>query len=279
VHVREIKELIRQYHLGIFPRRMGQNFLIDANALNRIATALRPAPGDRMLEIGAGLGALTEALLATGAHVVAVEKDAKFFKVLSERFAGVENLELVHSDILDMELEPLAGEPKSLLVVGNIPYSMTAKILEFLLEHRRWVKRAVLTVQKEVAQRIIAKPGSKVYSSISILVQVAFKPSIAFTLSPGVFYPQPEVTSAVLKLDPLEVPAVAPEEEEGVLRLTRRLFLHRRKTLLNGLALSGLVPPGTDLSRIFKEAGIDPIRRPETLGIPDLARIFRHLPV
>ncbi len=192
MNVRTIKELIRHYHLGISPRRMGQNFLVDPKALERIARAIGATPEDRVLEIGAGLGALTEALLATGAVVQAVERDAGFLRVLTDRFKESDHLQLIRSDVLQLDLGSIAvGEPKSLLVIGNIPFSMTSPILEFLLRQRQWVKRAVLTVQKEVAQRIVAHPNTKQYSSITLLVQVAFKPAIAFTIPPNAFYPQP----------------------------------------------------------------------------------------
>ena len=275
-----IKLLIRQYNLGISPRRMGQHFLVDPRALARIASEIGAIPGERLLEIGAGLGALTEELLVSGATVYAVERDARFLKVLTDRFRSSENLQLVRSDILKVDLGSYAlAEPKSLLVVGNIPYSMTSPILEFLIHQRQWVKRVVLTIQKEVALRIVASPGTKVYSSISLFVQSAFKPSIAFTIPPGSFYPQPKVTSAVLRLDPLPHPIISPDEEAAVLKLGRLLFAHRRKTILNVLSMSGLGFTKEDLSSRLKNALIDPIRRPETLTIPEVVSLHRALSV
>ena len=274
LNVRDIKDLARKYNLGISPRRMGQHFLVDGRTLPRIAAELGAQPGDSVLEIGAGLGALTDELLKSGATVYAVERDRRFLEVLTDRFRDNGSLQLVRSDILQMELGPYAqGAPNSLLVVGNIPYSLTSPILEFLLKQRQWVRRVLLTIQKEVADRIIAKPGSKVYSSISLGVQIAFKPKIVFTVHPGAFYPQPKVTSAVLRLDPLEEPAVPPDQEEAILRLVRLIFTHRRKTLLNALLTGGVAIPKEDLLRRLKEAGMDPIRRPETLDLQDLSRL------
>ena len=276
--VPEIKEIIRRYNLGISPRKMGQCFLVDGRALGRIASELGAGEEDSVLEIGAGLGALTGELLASGARVYAVERDRRFLQVLTDRFRDKDNLQIVRSDILEMDLGPYAmGMPKSLRVVGNIPYSLTSPILEFLLRQRQWVRRVLLTVQKEVADRIVAGPGSKTYSSISLLVQVAFKPSIAFTIHPGAFYPQPKVTSAVLCLDPLEKPAVPPEQEEGVLKLVRSIFTHRRKTLLNALLTGGISLPKEELARRLKEAGIDPNRRPETFHLEELICVRRSL--
>ncbi len=275
---REIKELVRHHRLGISPRRMGQNFLVDPRILARIVGALGPVPGDTVLEIGAGLGALTEGLIESGASVLAVEKDAGFFRALSDRLKGVERLQFIHSDILKLDLGSYAANlPKSLLVAGNIPYSLTSPILEFLLRHRRWVKRAILTVQKEVALRIVAEPGTKAYSSITVLAKAAFKPSVAFTIPPNCFYPQPKVTSAVLLLDSLESPPIPPEEEEAVLKLARSLFMHRRKTLLNVLSLSESEREKSEFRLILEKAGLDPVRRPETLGLAELLHLKRAL--
>ena len=274
LNVRDIKEIVRKYNLGISPRKMGQCFLIDGRAIPRIAAELEAQAGDSVLEIGAGLGALTEELLQSGAVVYAVERDRRFLEVLTDRFRDNANLQLVRSDILRMELGPYAqGTPGSLLVVGNIPYSLTSPILEFLLKQRKWVKRVLLTIQKEVADRIIATPGGKVYSSISLGVQIAFKPKILFTIHPGAFYPQPKVTSAVLRLDPLEEPAVPPEREEEILKLVRSIFTHRRKTLLNALLTGGLSLEKEEVARRLKAAGIDPVRRPETLGLAEMVAL------
>ncbi|MBI3616540.1 MAG: ribosomal RNA small subunit methyltransferase A [Candidatus Omnitrophica bacterium] len=278
LNVRAIKDLIRQHNLGISPRRMGQHFLVDPKALARIAETVGAAPGERVLEIGAGLGALTEALLETSPHLTGVERDPRFAKILESRFGSMENFKLVQADILRLDLADYANrEPHSLLIAGNIPYSITSPILEFLLHQRVWVKRAVLTIQKEVAQRIVAQPGNKIYSSVTLLVQVAFKPSIAFTISPGAFYPQPEVTSAVLRLDPLAEPPVPPEEEEAVRKLIRLIFTHRRKTVLNALCISGVGLSKEEVLSRFQEAGIDPVRRPETFDLQELVALHRIL--
>ncbi len=278
LNVKAIKELVRQHNLGISPRRLGQHFLVDPKALARMAAALGPASDDRVLEIGAGLGALTEALLETGARITAVERDPRFVKVLADRFKEASNLEVVQSDILQLKLADYApAGPHSLLIAGNIPYSITSLILEYLLRQRIWVRRAVLTVQKEVAQRIIAGPGTKAYSSISLLVQVAFKPSIVFSIHPNAFYPQPQVTSAVLRLDPLPEPVVPPAEEEQVLKLVRLLFTHRRKTLLNALCIPGVGLPREEVTKRLQKSRIDPIRRPETFSLTEIVALCRIL--
>lgn len=276
--VRELKELVRRNNLAISPHRLGQRFLVDRNVLERIAGQLQAGPGDRVIEVGPGLGALTEPLLATGATVYAVERDSRFIQVLTDRFKNSDRLQLVRSDILKVDLRSYAlGEPHSLLVAGNIPYSLTSPILEFLVRQRQWVRRAALTVQKEVAQRIVAAPGNKTYSSITLFVAVAFKPLIAFQISPGCFYPRPKVTSAVLRLDPLPAPVVPPEEEEKLLRFIRLLFTHRRKTVLNAATSTGTGLEKEEILRCLKSAKIDHSRRPETFGLSELAVLHRLL--
>ncbi|MBI3322928.1 MAG: ribosomal RNA small subunit methyltransferase A [Candidatus Omnitrophica bacterium] len=274
MNAREIKELVRHYNLGISPRRLGQHFLVDGRALARIAQEAGAGPGDRVVEIGAGLGALTEELLGSGATVYAVERDSRFLKVLTDRFRERSNLQLVRSDVLKLDLASYAlGEPGSLRVIGNIPYSLTSPILEFLQRQRRWVRRVLLTIQREVAQRILAEPGTKEYSSITLFVRSAFEPSVLFNIPPGSFYPRPQVTSSVLRLEPLAEPPISPEQEERVLKLVRGLFTHRRKTLLNALRTSGLKMERQELLRRLQGAGIRPDCRPETLGLPEVVAL------
>ena len=278
MNVRAIKELIQHYNLGISPRRLGQHFLVDPKALARLGSQIEAKPEDRVLEIGAGLGALTEELLKSEAVVYAVERDSRFLRVLTDRFRNAANLQFIRSDILKVDLASYAmGDPHSLLVVGNIPYSLTSPILEFLLNQRRWVRRAILTIQKEVADRIVARPGSKVYSSISVFTQAAFRPSIAFAIHPGAFYPQPKVTSAVLRLDPLASPSVPAEDEQGILKLVRAVFSYRRKTLLNALVASGGWGKREEILPRLTQAGIDSTRRPETFSLTEFAALYRSL--
>ncbi len=280
MNVREIREVVRHHNLGISPRRLGQCFLIDKRALARIAQEAGVGPGDRVLEIGAGLGALTEELLASGAVVYAVERDSRFLKVLTDRFRDQPNLQMVRSDILKVDLGSYAlGEPGSLRVVGNIPYSLTSPILEFLHRQRRWVRRALLTVQREVAQRILAKPGTREYSSITLFVRSAFTPSILFNISPGGFYPRPKVTSSVLRLVPLAEPVLPPDREEQVLKLARKLFTYRRKTLLNSLQMSGLKMEREEILRRLMSAGIDPACRAETLSLVEIDSLYKSLEI
>lgn len=278
--VRDVKELVRHYNLAISPHRLGQHFLVDGKVLERIAGQAGAGPGDRVIEVGPGLGALTGPLLATGATVYAVERDRRFVDVLTDRFKDNAQLQLVRSDILEVDLSSYAlGEPHSLVVVGNIPYSLTSPILEFLVRQRQWVRRVVLTIQKEVAQRIVAKPGTKEYSSLTLFVSVAFKPSIAFQISSGCFYPRPKVTSGVLRLDPLPAPVVPPEQEEKLLRFIRLLFTHRRKTVLNALTTAGTGLEKEEILRRMRAAGVDHNRRAETFSLSELSALYSQLTI
>ncbi|MBI3322521.1 MAG: ribosomal RNA small subunit methyltransferase A [Candidatus Omnitrophica bacterium] len=278
MNVRQIKELVHQHNLGISPRRLGQCFLVDDKALKRIALEAGAGPGDRVLEIGAGLGALTEELLATGATVYAVERDPRFVNVLTSRFRDNAGLQMVRSDILKVDLGSYAmGEPNSLRVVGNIPYSLTSPILEFLRRQKQWVRRAILTIQKEVAQRIIAKPGTREYSSLTLFVGSAFEPRILFNISPGGFYPRPKVTSSLLRLEPLATSLLPIEEEERVLKLVRAVLMHRRKTLLNALQTTNLKMEKEELLRRLAGTKIRPDCRAETLTFQEFAALDRAL--
>lgn len=278
MRVAEIKALIRQHRLGISPHRLGQHFLVEARARERIGRALEVGPADRILEIGAGLGSLTEILLETGARVTGVERDARFFRVLEERFRDHPRLTLIRSDIRRVELsDHAAGRERSLTVFGNIPYALTSPILEYLLRQRRWVRRAVLTVQKEVALRLVASAGGKTYSSFSVMVQIAFRPKVAFLIPPNAFYPQPRVTSAVLRLDPLPDRRLPAEEEEALLMFVRSIFTHRRKTLVNALITAGAGRDREAALSAVRAAGLEPSARPETLDLPALIRLHRAL--
>jgi len=278
MRIGEIKELIRYHNLGISPRRLGQHFLVDPHALERLAKEIQAGEADRVIEIGAGLGALTEALLRTQAMVYAVERDRRFSSVLADRFKGRENFILVRSDILKLDLASYAlGEPQSLRVIGNIPYSLTSPILDFLIGQRQWIRRVVLTVQKEVADRIVARPGGRICSSITWMVQSAFKPTLVFTIPPGAFYPKPKVTSAVLRLEPWPTPRLPVEEEAGVLALVRSTLIHRRKTLLNALQATGRWTDRKAVLACLIQLGLDPQRRPETLNLEEFLTLHRGL--
>lgn len=246
---------------------LGQNFLIDAEIVRRIVEAADITAGDEVLEIGPGIGTLTQGLLEAGAHVTAVELDKKLPAVLKETLAGYENFRLVEGDILKLDIAALM--PKHFKVAANLPYYITTQILLTLLEKNLPVTKIVTMVQREVAERMTAAPGSKIYGALSVAVQFRSQARIAFNVPPESFLPQPEVTSAVVVCDVCK-PTFAVNEEFFV-KVVRASFAQRRKTLLNSLMSAGF-----NREKILA-SGIDSSRRAETLSIEEFAALSNAL--
>ena len=244
---------------------LGQNFLIDAGIVNQIVEAAEICAGEEVLEIGAGIGTLTQGLLEAGAHVTAIELDKKLPAVLKETLAGYENFRLIEGDVLKINLSELM--PRSFKVVANLPYYITTQILLTLLEKNLPVTKIVTMVQREVAERMTAAPGSKIYGALSVAVQFRSEPRIAFEVPPKSFLPPPEVTSAVVVCDVRKPPVEV--DEEFFFKVVRTAFSQRRKTLLNSLAVFG--------REKILSSGIDASRRAETLSLEEFATLCRHL--
>ena len=244
---------------------LGQNFLIDAEIVRRIVEAAEISDGEDVLEIGAGIGTLTQGLLEAGANVTAIEIDKKLPAVLKETLAGYENFKLVEGDVLKINLSELM--PRNFKVVANLPYYITTQILLTLLEKNLPVTKIVTMVQKEVAERMTAVPGSKIYGALSVAVQFRSVPRIAFEVPPKSFLPPPEVTSAVVVCDirksPFEV------DEAFFFKVVRTAFAQRRKTLLNSLASFG--------REKLLASNIDYKRRAETLSLEEFATLCKFL--
>ena len=260
---------------------LGQNFLIDAKIVQQIVTAAEIEPGEEVLEIGAGIGTLTQGLLEAGAHVTAVEIDKKLPAVLKETLAGYENFRLVEGDILKINLAELM--PRPFKVVANLPYYITTQILLTLLEKNLPITKIVTMVQREVAERMTASPGSKIYGALSVAVQFRSEPRIAFYVPPESFLPKPEVTSAVVICDvrisihtphmfSIHTPHMGCDlDAEFFIKIVRAAFSQRRKTLLNSLAGAGF-----DKEKILSAlaiAEIDGTRRAETLSLEEFAKL------
>jgi len=271
--ISQLKEIFSKY--GFAPlKRLGENYLVDANIKDKIIGEAAPSEGDVILEIGPGLGALTFDLAASGAAVFAVEKDKKAFAVLKE-MAGERfpNLRLFHDDILKFDLKRLGGA-KKIKVIGNLPYYITTPIIEFAVENARLIGSAIVLVQREVANRLLAAPGSKDYSSISCFVQYHAKPAYIHTIKPSSFYPSPEVDSSLIKLEFLESPSVEVDDEALFFKVVRSSFNQRRKSIVNSLSRElALDIPKDELSALLDRAGIAPSARPESLSLADFAKI------
>ena len=268
------RALLHKYGLRA-KKSWGQNFLGEHEILDHIARLAVDRPGERVVELGAGLGHLTARLLARGADVIAVERDREMAAVLRGELG--ERVRLVEADAARLDYRALAGErPGSKLsVVGNLPYHLTSPILFGLLDDVAVVARAVLLVQREVAERIAAQPGTKTWGLLSVLLQHQAEVSVERRVPPGAFWPPPRVESAVLRLVFRE-PRAPVHDEARFRRLVKAGFAQRRKVLSNALA-AGRLASATDLAVALQAAGIDARRRGETLAVEEWAALERAL--
>lgn len=263
-----VAALLREH--GLAPKKsLGQNFLIDPAALERVVRAADITPQDRVLEIGPGLGSLTRHLARAARQVVTVEIDDTLLPALRAVLADAGNVEIVHGDILEQDPARLMQED-GYLVVANIPYYITSNLIRHLLEAQRKPARLVLTVQREVAERINAQPGD--LSLLALGVQVYGKPSIAARIPAGAFYPPPKVDSSVVRVDLYNEPQIPANQIDTFFRLAKAGFGQKRKTLRNALA-AGLAMDGPAAAQLLTSAGIDPQRRAETLSLEEWRRL------
>ncbi|MCE7939513.1 MAG: 16S rRNA (adenine(1518)-N(6)/adenine(1519)-N(6))-dimethyltransferase RsmA, partial [Chloroflexi bacterium CFX6] len=272
------RDLLRRY--GLRPRKgLGQHFLVDPSHLARIVDAAELAPTDAVLEIGPGLGVLTAALARAAGRVVAVEIDPGMRAVLADVLAGLPNVAIVPADILAVEPADVLGLGADAVgrcpgykVVANLPYHITSAVLRHVLEARVVPERAVVMVQKEVADRILAGPGDM--SILAVAVQLYARPSRVSVVPAGAFYPPPKVDSAVLRLDVYPSPPVDVGDVDVFFRVVRAGFGQKRKQLRNSLA-GGLGLPAEVAGALLRQAGIDPSRRAETLTLEAWAALAR----
>ena len=244
--------------------------------LAAIADALSIKPGETVLEIGPGTGALTGPLLERGAHVIAVEKDAALARELEKKFADAP-LRVLVKDILQLDLRDLKS-PSVLKVAGNIPYYITSPIIEWLISQRKCVSQTVLTVQWEVARRLAAEPGGKDWGSLSIFLRYYANVEFLRKIDKSCFFPVPKVHSGVIRLTFLGRPRFTLTDESLFFSLVRRAFQKRRKTLLNALeAPESQEPTKETLRQAFSQLDIDPRRRPETLSLDEWAALSEAL--
>ncbi len=268
-----VPALLRQHQLT--PNKsLGQNFLIDPAALERIVAAAEVTPQAAVLEIGPGLGSLTRHLAQTARRVVAVEIDRHLLPVLSDVLAEWQNVRVVHGDIMKLDPAELMDET-GYLVVANIPYYITSALIRRLLEARLKPGRVVLTVQKEVAERICALPGD--LSLLALGVQVYGSPRIVQQIPAGAFYPPPKVDSAVARVDLYPQPLIPVDRLDDFFRLAKAGFSQKRKTLRNSLS-AGLRMSAEAAGEMLAAAGIDPRRRAETLNLDEWGALVSALP-
>ena len=286
-----VPELLKKH--GLRPdKRLGQNYLVDTEALKRIVEAAGVQAGDAVLEIGPGLGSLTRYLAAGGRHVTAVELDGRLIPALREVLEPFPNVRIVEGDILLLDPAELMGDPIELtgdpaglpagtlhnsrpegnayVVVANIPYYITSPLIRHLLEARLRPARLTLTVQQEVAERITAEAGEM--SLLALSVQVYGRPGIAARIPAGAFYPSPQVDSAVVRVEIFSEPLFPPPLLETVFRLAKAGFSQKRKMLRNSLA-AGMHMPPAQAEVLLTTAGIEPTRRAETLSLEEWGQL------
>jgi 16S rRNA (adenine1518-N6/adenine1519-N6)-dimethyltransferase len=262
-----------------FKKSLGQNFLIDTNILKRIVDHAELDKNSGAIEIGPGIGALTEQLAKSCEKVVAFEIDQRLLPILQDTLSPYPNIKVIHNDVLKADVSSVIAEEfqgiEDVMVVANLPYYVTTPIIMKLLEDHLPIRGIVCMLQKEVADRISAKPGTKDYGSLSIAVQYYTEAETVMIVPKTVFVPQPNVDSAVIRLTKRKTPIVEVKDENFFFTVTRASFAQRRKTLLNNLQ-SGL-PNGKEKKEIIltvlAETEIEPSRRGETLSIEEFARL------
>ena len=258
-------------------RSLGQNFLIDANVQRKIVDSLDPQPDDEVMEIGPGVGALTKHLAGRVRRLVLVELDRDLAARLKDEYAGEPSVEVLNEDVLEVPLERVTSDPSSLKVIGNIPYNITTPILFSLLERRPRPRHVVLMVQREVADRILEKEGSKTYGALAVGVRSVADASRVMNVSREAFRPVPDVMSSVVKIVPRVPPPLSEEEEEALRSLTRAAFQQRRKQFQRILRDAYRLSP-EQVEALGTSVGMDLQQRPETFSpqrFIDLARALR----
>ncbi len=281
-----VKDILKQYDINV-NRALGQNFLVDSNILEKVIDAACLESGDKVVEIGPGLGALTSALadaLPQG-RIIAVEKDSRLCQVLQDLFQDEVNVEIICQDALEIdwseELTSRTFEEEGYRVVANLPYYITSPIIRLFLELSPAPESLVFMVQKEVGERIAADPGSKDYGTLSIAVQYYAEPELIYQVPPTVFWPRPEVESVILRLKPGENRKNRADNEELFFQIVRALFQQRRKTIRNSLSRAAEIDLSRELvDRALERSGIDSRIRGEKLSwqeIVKLSNIFNVL--
>ena len=264
-----VRYIVKRFGLRM-NKKLGQNFLVRHDVVADIADAAELNPGDPVLEIGPGIGTLTQALAETGAAVTAVELDEHLLPVLAKTLEHYDNVRVVHGDILRIDIEEVMNH-QPFTVCANLPYYITTPIIMKLLEQKLPIKRIVVMVQKEVAERMVAVPGHKIYGALSVSVQYYTQPEMLFEIPPRAFMPAPEVTSAVVSMTVRQEPPVKLTNEKHFFQVVHAAFQQRRKTLQNALKNTGLSKE--QIKAALEAADIDGQRRGETLSLDEFAAI------
>lgn len=251
-------------------KKLGQNFLIKRGIVDEIVHAAELMPGEPVLEVGPGIGTLTQGLAQSGADVTAIELDRRLLDVLDTTLASYDNVRIVHGDVLKLDV-PTIMNHKPFKVVANLPYYITTPIIMSLLESKLPIERLVVMVQKEVALRMVAKPGTKDYGALSVAVQYYTEPDIVLDVPPNSFLPAPAVTSSVIRCVLRDKPPVDVIDEKLFFRVVKAGFAQRRKTFSNTMKTTGLSKDR--IEELLAKANIDGQRRGETFTLQEFADV------
>ena len=251
-------------------KKLGQNFLIKRGIVDEIVHAAELTPGEPVLEVGPGIGTLTQGLAQSGADVTAIELDRRLLEVLDTTLASYDNVRIVHGDVLKLDVATIMNH-KPFKVVANLPYYITTPIIMSLLESKLPIERLVVMVQKEVALRMVAKPGTKDYGALSVAVQYYTEPDIVIDVPPKSFLPAPAVTSSVIRCVLRDKPPVDVIDEKLFFRVVKAGFAQRRKTFSNTMKTTGL--SRDRIEELLAKANIDGQRRGETFTLQEFADV------
>ncbi|MCR5320328.1 MAG: 16S rRNA (adenine(1518)-N(6)/adenine(1519)-N(6))-dimethyltransferase RsmA [Lachnospiraceae bacterium] len=266
-------EVLQKYQFR-FQKKFGQNFLIDTHVLDKIVESAGITRDDCVLEIGPGIGTMTQYLAESARKVIAVEIDSNLIPILEDTLSAYDNVQVLNEDILKVDIEALAKEQndgRPMKVVANLPYYITTPIIMGLLEGEAKVDSITIMVQKEVADRMQMTPGSKEYGALSLAVQYYAKPEIVANVPPNCFMPRPNVGSAVIRLSLYEKPPIEVKDSKYMFQLIRASFNQRRKTLVNGLQNGGLGLTKDEILAALSEMGLSEMVRGETLSLEQFA--------
>lgn len=273
-------EVLQKYNFN-FQKKFGQNFLIDTHVLEKIIEESGITKDDFVLEIGPGIGTMTQYLCENAREVAAVEIDKNLIPILADTLSAYDNVEVINDDILKVDINKLAEEKnggKPIKVVANLPYYITTPIIMGLFESHVPIDSITIMVQKEVADRMQVGPGTKEYGALSLAVQYYAKPEIVAYVSPGCFIPKPNVGSAVIRLKRYDRPPVEVRDEAFLFRLIRAAFNQRRKTLANGIGNAGDIPCGREQAQeALEKLGFSPSVRGEALTLQEFALLSNEI--
>ena len=270
------QEIIKKHNFSI-QKKYGQNFLIDEHVLNKIIAAAELTEDDYVIEIGPGIGTMTERMAPECRHVTAIEIDKELIPILSETLSGFDNVDIINEDVLKVDLNKLIAERndnKPVKVVANLPYYITTPIIMSLLENKIPIDTITVMVQKEVADRMMVGPGTKDYGALSLAVQYYAKPYIVANVPMNCFIPRPNVASAVIRLTCHKEPPVTVKDEKLMFNLIRASFNQRRKTLINGISnFSGLSYTKEQVTMALNSIGLSENIRGEALDLEKFAKL------